>query len=135
MMSGFRAIHARQVGLDMVAGADIWALYSGFFASACFEVMGKEEVGMAVEKIVTSWRVGIAHHGWQPGGLSIRTGRPSVPSWLVIFWAVRRGHVEGCWRHGRKLEASATICSTLLGAVMLDGDVLLLLLLLLVVML
>lgn len=57
-----------------------------------------------------------------------------------MFWAVRRAMLRGMLAAWSKLEASATICSTLLGAVMLDGDVLLLidggvLLLFLVVML
>lgn len=43
-----------------------------------------------------------------------------------MFWAVRRAMLRGMLAAWSKLEASATICSTLLGAVMSDGDVLLL---------
>jgi hypothetical protein len=91
--------------------------------------VGKEEVGMAVEKVVGVLEVGLA---LVVGGLVGSRlghggfGRSRVCShhltWLIMFWAVRRAMLRGMLTAWSKLDASLTICSMLLGAFMLGVE-------------
>ena len=79
---------------------------------------------MAVEKVVGILQIGLALVVGGLGGSRLGRGGVAVVwqhhlTWLIMFWAVRRAMLRGMLAAWSKLDASDTICSTLLGALML----------------
>jgi hypothetical protein len=108
----------------MVACAGHLGLVLLLLRIGVFGDVGKEEVGMAVEKVVGVLQIGLALVVGGLGGSRLGRGGVAVVwqhhlTWLIMFWAVRRAMLRGMLAAWSKLDASDTICSTLLGALML----------------
>lgn len=107
----------------MVAGAGHLGLVLWLLRIQVLGDVGEEEVGMAVEKVVGILQIGLALVVGGLGGSRLgRRGRARELdhlTWLIMFWAVRRAMLRGMLAAWSKLDASDTICSTLLGALML----------------
>lgn len=118
-----QGFHARQVGLDVVACASHVLLVLWLLRIRVLGDVGEEEVGMAIEKVVGVLDIGLALVVGGLGGSRLgRRGRARELdhlTWLIMFWAVRRAMLRGMLAAWSKLDASDTICSTLLGALML----------------
>ena len=122
-----QGFHARQIRLDMVAGAGHLGLVLWLLRIRVLGDVGEEEVGMAVEKVVGILQIGLALVVGGLGGSRLGRGGVAVVwqhhlTWLIMFWAVRRAMLRGMLTAWSKLDASLTICSMLLGAFMLGVE-------------